>query len=109
MRIPDTVAAQGRNTRGICGGGALLVLLFAMLLVLTGSARAQAPAGTRTILRQRRALDVRTGQVRSNQAVAIEGEQHVQIRSSSEVKSAAVDTTIDLPEAPQLPGLIDMH
>ncbi len=109
MRIPDTVAAQGRNTRGICGGGALLVLLFAMLLVLTGSARAQAPAGTRTILRPWRALDVRTGELRSNQAVVIEGEKIVQIGSASEVKAAAVDTTIDLPEATLLPGLIDMH
>src|SRR5438067_294543 len=109
MRIPDTVAAQGRNTRGICGGGALLVLLFAMLLVLTGSARAQAPAGTRTILRPWRALDVRTGELRSNQAVVIEGDKITQIAPSGEVPAAPGDTTLDLPDATLLPGLIDMH
>src|SRR5882724_7942520 len=57
----------------------------------------------------RRVLDVRTGQLRANQAIVIEGEKIAQIVASSEVKAAAGDTTIDLPDATLLPGLIDAH
>jgi imidazolonepropionase-like amidohydrolase len=54
-------------------------------------------------------LNVRTGELRTNQAIVIEGEKIVQIAPSSEVKTVAGDTVIDLPDATLLPGLIDMH
>src|SRR5207245_3870736 len=71
--------------------------------------RAKAPAAKRTIIRPGRVLDVRSGELRSNQAILIEGEKIVQIGAASDVKAAAGDTTIDLPEATLLPGLIDAH
>src|SRR5229473_2943120 len=72
-------------------------------------ARTQAPAPKRTVIRAGRLLNVHTGELRANQAIVIEGDKIAQIAPSSEVKAAAGDTTIDLPDATLLPGLIDMH
>src|SRR5499427_1099118 len=88
---------------------ALLVLLLAVLTLATVPARAQAPATKRTVVRPGRLLDVRTGELRANQVVVIEGDKITHVGPASEVKAAAGDTTIDLPEATLLPGLIDMH
>src|SRR2546427_3668090 len=79
----------------------------AMLLGMSRTTHAQAPK--RTIVRAGRVLDVRTGQMRAKQAIVIEGEKIAQIVAASEVKAAAGDTTIDLPDATLLPGLIDAH
>jgi imidazolonepropionase-like amidohydrolase len=87
----------------------LAATALAMLLGMPRSAYAQAPSPKRTIVRAGRVLDVRTGQMRANQAIVIEGEKIVQIIPSSEVKAAATDATIDLPDATLLPGLIDAH
>jgi imidazolonepropionase-like amidohydrolase len=76
---------------------------------IAGAAHAQGQAAKRTVIRPGRVLDVRTGDLRSNQAIVIEGEKIVQVQPASEVKAAAGDTTIDLPDATLLPGLIDMH
>jgi imidazolonepropionase-like amidohydrolase len=84
-------------------------LFFAVFLGIAGAAHAQGQAAKRTVIRPGRVLDVRTGELRSNQAIVIEGEKIVQVGPASEVKAAAGDTTIDLPEATLLPGLIDMH
>ena len=90
--------------------------LFVLVSVVVGSyftsanpARAQAPAAKRTIVRPGRLLDVRSGELRSNQAIVIDGDKVAQIVPSGEVKAAAGDTVIDLPEATVLPGLVDMH
>jgi len=85
----------------------LAAAALAMLLGISRSAQAQAPK--RTIVRAGRVLDVRTGQMRANQAIVIEGEKIAQTVASSEVQMAAGDTTIDLPDATLLPGLIDAH
>src|SRR5258706_4689367 len=73
------------------------------------TASQQAPTPKRTVIRAGRVLNVRTGELRSNQTIVIEGDKISQIAPSSEVKAAAGDTTIDLPDATLLPGLIDMH
>jgi len=70
---------------------------------------AQAPAVKRTILRAGRVLNVHTGELKANQAIVIEGDKIAKVAPSSEVTPAAGDTTIDLPDATVLPGLIDMH
>jgi len=85
----------------------LAAAALALLLGISRSAQAQAPK--RAIVRAGRVLDVRTGQMRANQAIVIEGEKIAQIVASSEVQVAAGDTTIDLPDATLLPGLIDAH
>src|SRR5229473_2118228 len=92
--------AVGRTTRLAILAGATL----AMLLGISRTARAQAPSPKRTIVRAGRVLDVRTGQMRADQAIVIEGEKIAQIVASSEVRAAAGDTTIDLPDATLLPG-----
>src|SRR6266849_3372945 len=83
------------------------VAAVAMLLGMSRTTHAQAPK--RTIVRAGRVLDVRTGQMRAKQAIVIEGEKIAQIIAASEVKAAAGDATIDLPDATLLPGLIDAH
>jgi len=87
----------------------LLSLLFALQLGVVRSVFAQASAAKRTVIRPARVLDVRTGELRANQFVVIEGDKIAHVGPASEVKPAAGDTTIDLPEATLLPGLIDMH
>ena len=90
----------------------LLVFFGVALFLLAGTAcsvSAQAPAPKRTVVHPGRVLNVRTGELRANQAIVIEGEKIVRIAAASEVKTAAGDTVIDLPEATLLPGLIDMH
>ncbi len=109
MRIPKPAAAFSRNRRGISIPGALAALLCLAFWSVTQPAHAQAPAAKRTILRPGRVLDVRTGELRSNQAIVIENERIAEIASAGEVKAAAGDATVDLPEATLLPGLIDMH
>jgi imidazolonepropionase-like amidohydrolase len=109
MKIPEHAAALGRNTRGNGRWRVLVAVLFVMLLGAAETALAQAPAAKRTVIRPGRVLDVRTGELRPNQAVVVEGEKIAQIGPASEVKTSAGDTTIDLPEVTLLPGLIDMH
>lgn len=86
-----------------------LAFFFGLLLSIGGTVRAQSAAAKRTVIHPGRVLDVRTGELRTNQAIVIEGEKIAQIGPAAEVKAAAGDTTIDLPEATLLPGLIDMH
>jgi len=87
--------------------GAALAAALALLTAGAGTARAQPPK--RTVIRPGRVLDVRTGQTRTGQAVVVEGDRIARVVPAGEVAAAAEDTTIDLPEATLLPGLIDMH
>src|SRR5713226_4155016 len=88
---------------------AVIAVVLAVLAGTPATTRAQAQAPKRTVIRPSRILDVRTGELRANQAVVIEGEKITQVAPSSEVKAGAGDATIDLPDATLLPGLIDMH
>ena len=101
--------SRARTRRKISQWGAGLGLFLAVLVGVAITARAQAPAPKRTVIRAGRLLNVHTGELRANQAIVIEGDKIAQIAPSSEVKAAAGDTTIDLPDATLLPGLIDMH
>jgi imidazolonepropionase-like amidohydrolase len=89
-----------------------LLVFFAVVLTMVGTVnpvRAQTPAAKRTVVHPGRVLNVRTGELRTNQAIVIEGDKIVQIAPLNEVKAAAGDSVIDLPDATLLPGLIDMH
>jgi hypothetical protein len=70
----------------------VMAFALAMLSGIGGTARAQSPALKRTIVRPGRVLDVRTGQMRANQAIVIEGDKIAQVVTSGEVKTAAGDT-----------------
>src|SRR3981189_1753411 len=102
MSTPLQKAASRTTRLAFLAAAALTILVR-----IPRTARAQAPE--RTIVRAGRMLDVRTGQIRANQAIVIEGEKIAQIVAASEVKAAAGDTTIDLPDATLLPGLIAAH
>jgi imidazolonepropionase-like amidohydrolase len=87
----------------------MVVLVLLASAVMPRAACAQAFAGQRTVIRAGHVLDVRTGQLRADQAIVIEGDKITRVAASGEVQAAAGDTTIDLPDATLLPGLIDAH
>src|SRR6266850_3057820 len=95
--------------REIRGWGVVIAVVLAALAGTAITASAQAPAPKRKVIRAGRVLNVRTGELRANQAIVIEGDKIAQVAPSGEVTAAAGDTTIDLPDATLLPGLIDMH
>src|SRR2546422_10928771 len=88
---------------------AVIAVVLAVLAGTPATTCAQAQAPKRTVIRPGRILDVRTGELRANQAVVIEGEKITRVAPSSEVKAGAGDAAIDLPDATLHPGLIDRH
>jgi imidazolonepropionase-like amidohydrolase len=84
-------------------------LIFAAHLCFAAAAHAQAAATKRTVIHAGHVLDVRTGEWRANQAIVIEGDKITEITASADVRTTAGDSTIELPDATVLPGLIDMH
>jgi len=107
MKASKNSLSPARSTREIARWGAVTVAILATLAGMAITARAQSPK--RTVIRAGRVLNVRTGELRANQAIVVEGDKIVQIVALSEVAGAPGDTTIDLPDATLLPGLIDMH
>jgi len=109
MKFLQNPSSPGKAARRIGQWGVFIAIVLAMLSGIGGTVRAQSPTPKRMVIRAGQVLDVRTGQLRANQAIVIEGDKITQVASSSEVKTAAGDTTIDLPDATLLPGLIDAH
>ena len=60
-------------------------------------------------LRAGRLLDVKSGQMLTNQAILIEGGKIISVGPASQAKVAPNTITIDLTNATVLPGLIDAH
>src|SRR5438046_1787815 len=109
MKLFKHSRSYARTRRRISRWGTNFAAIVAIVAGIAFTASAQAPASKRTVIRAGRVLNVRTGELRGNQSIVIEGEKISQIAPSAEVKAAAGDTTIDLPDATLLPGLIDMH
>ena len=107
MKGSKNLMPRARAGREIRRWGLALTVVLATVAGTVVTASAQAPK--RTVLRAGRVLDVRTGELRANQAIVIEGDKIAQIAPSSDVKRADGDLTIELPDATLLPGLIDMH
>ncbi len=101
--------SRARAVRESSRRGIAIATFLAMLAGMAVTASAQSPAPKRTVIRAGRVLNVRTGELRANQAIVIEGDKIAQVAPSSDVTAAPGDTTIDLPDATMLPGLIDMH
>src|SRR5438046_9277176 len=99
--------SQAREWCRISRRGVVAAAVLATLAGIAITAGAQAPK--RMVIRAGRVRNVRTGELRANQAMVIEGDKITQIAPSGEVPAAPGDTTIDLPDATLLPGLIDMH
>jgi len=109
MKRLEDLMSRDAAAQQIGRGATALALVLALLLGIGSTSRAQTPAAKRTILRAGHILNVHTGELKANQALVIEGEKIAQIAPSSEIKAGPGDTTIDLPDATLLPGLIDMH
>jgi imidazolonepropionase-like amidohydrolase len=105
VELPSRPSGAARRWRGLLPTAPLALALLAGTL----APAAPASAPKRTVVRPGRLLDVRTGQLRAGQAVVVEGDRIARIAAAGEVVKAPGDTTIDLPEATLLPGLIDMH
>ena len=65
--------------------------------------------GKRIIVRAGRVLDVKTGRMLIDQAVAIEDGKIVRMLPAAGIAAGAGTAVIDLPDLTLLPGLIDMH
>src|SRR4051812_2377724 len=88
---------------------ALAALLAAAALPTLAPAQTPtAPAVKRTIIRAGRLLDVRTGQLLSNQSIVIENGSIVRVGGDFKA-IAQTDTLIDLSNATVVPGMIDAH
>src|SRR5260370_28406490 len=109
MNVLKNALPHARATREIRRWRMAIALALATLAGMTTTASAQAPAPKRTVIRAGRVLNVRTGELRTNQAIVIEGDKIARIAPSSEVTAAAGGTTVGLPDAPLLPALIVMR
>ena len=109
MEVLKNALSRARGVREISRWGMAVAAVLATLAGMAITASAQGPAPKRTVIRAGRVLNVHTGELRTHQAIVIEGDKIAQIASSSEVTAVSGDTTIDLPDATLLPGLIDMH
>ena len=109
MNALKNLMLRARAIREITGRAKAIAAVLIALAAMAVTASAQAPAPKRTVIRAGRVLNVRTGELKANQAIVIEGDKIAKIAPSSEVTAAAGDTTIDLLDATVLPGLIDMH
>lgn len=84
----------------------ILICIF----VCVAAAGQNAPTmAKRVVIRAGRLLDVKTGNVQSNQAILIEGDKIVSVGPASSVKTTPDAAVIDLSNATVLPGLIDAH
>ena len=104
---PSRASPPARRSKGTIAVATLVLAVLAR--TLTVAAPAPVPSPKRTVIRPGRVLDVRTGQMRTGQAIVVEGDKIAQVAASGAIAAAPGDTTIDLPEATLLPGLIDMH
>jgi len=107
VKVLKNSLSPSRAGREISRWGVASAAVLATLAGMAITASAQAPK--RTVIRAGRVLNVRTGELRANQAIVIEGDKIAQIAPTSEVTASPGDATIDLQNATLLPGLIDMH
>ncbi len=109
MKGLKNLLSRRRVGREISPWGVVVAGVMAILAGMTVTASAQAPTAKRTVIRAGHVLNVRSGELRANQVIVVEDGKILQVGPASEVKAATGDTTIDLPEATLLPGLIDAH
>ena len=85
------------------------VFVFALVAAVVTGLLAQEQAKKHVVVRAGRVLDVKTGNVLTNQAIVIDGDKITSLGPADSSKPAAGATVIDLPNAMVLPGLIDSH
>src|SRR3989441_540527 len=93
------------------------VTITAIIMALAGLGLSQTAAGRastqeplkRVLVRAGHLLDVKTGKILDNQAILIEGDKVVSVGPQPGNQATSGATTINLPNATVLPGLIDAH
>src|SRR5260370_21784579 len=85
MNVLKNAWSHARAGREINRWGVAIAAVLATLIGITSAASGQAPAPApkRTVVRAGRVLNVRTGELRANQAIVIEGDKIAQIAPSS--------------------------
>ena len=81
---------------------------FLALLAVCVPAASQATP-QRTVIRACRLLDVKTGNIKANQAIVIQGDKIVSVGPAESVAASPSDRNIDLRSVTVLAGLIDAH
>jgi imidazolonepropionase-like amidohydrolase len=82
--------------------------VFLFLAAAVTGVLAQDQTARHVVVRAGRILDVKTGNVLTNQAIVIDGDKITSV-GPADAKLPAGATVIDLPNATVLPGLIDAH
>ena len=109
MKVLQDSLPRARAARNISKLGMAFAATLAMLAGWASPTQAQESKPRRTVIRAGRVLDVRTGAMRTNQAIVIDGDKITQIVAAADAPASGVDVTIDLADATLLPGLIDAH
>lgn len=85
------------------------VFVFLFVPMVVTSVLAQDQQARHVVVRAGRVLDVKTGNVLTNQAIVIDGDKITSFGPADSAKPLAGATIVDLPNATLLPGLIDAH
>jgi imidazolonepropionase-like amidohydrolase len=85
------------------------LVVFLLAVCMAGAQNAPQAAAKRVVVRAGRLLDVKSGRTLTDQAIVIEGDKIVSVAPASQAKAAPDATTVELPNATVLPGLIDAH
>ncbi len=102
MSLDKRRSLNKRSSAGFCS----LACMFSIVLCIL--AAGQQPV-KRTLIHPGKLLDVKTGKILAGQVIVVEGDRIVSVGPATEIKPAAADSVIDLPNATVLPGLIDAH
>src|ERR1700682_4106062 len=94
-RLKNALLPVGAR-REIRGWGVVFAAVLATLAGTAITASAQTPAPKRTVIRAGRVLNVRTGELRANQAIVIEGDKIAQIAPSGEVTAGPGGAAVHL-------------
>jgi imidazolonepropionase-like amidohydrolase len=86
-----------------------LLISLAIFSAIAAAQNQPATPARHVVVHAGRVLDVKNGNVSTNQAIVIEGEKIVSIGPAGSAKAAADATVIDLSNATVMPGMIDAH
>jgi hypothetical protein len=75
MKLLKNLALREKVWRGISRPAMVMAVILAALVGMAVTASAQAPAAKRTIIHAGHVLNVRTGELRANQAIVVEGDK----------------------------------
>jgi imidazolonepropionase-like amidohydrolase len=85
------------------------VLWMAVASSVVFGQAAKPSAGSRTLVRTRHLLDVKTGKILDGQTIVVSGDTISSVAATSSVPTQPGDTVVDLGNMTVMPGLIDVH